>query len=229
MNAPSDRRGFLRGLVSLPLIGGGVALIGRPAAPVPIVEAMGAPMLGDPRERARYAWQAFSTAMWEVVPADAHGWLISRGGARRAYEPDDAVLRRKWGPAPPRRCLPECLLDPLPARAESLHPGPRRRAAPRHRPVELPRLRIWARRARRARVVAPSLTSDSDDAAATFRQHDEFDVKLRIVLNNHDRLILRIDSNKHDQSKRIVLDCCQVKSTLMSHCHEGDFVVFVEL
>lgn len=28
----SDRRGFLRGLVSLPLIGGGVTLIGKPSA-----------------------------------------------------------------------------------------------------------------------------------------------------------------------------------------------------
>jgi hypothetical protein len=32
MNGPHDRRGFLRSLVSLPLIGGGVTLIGQPAA-----------------------------------------------------------------------------------------------------------------------------------------------------------------------------------------------------
>ena len=32
MSAPSDRRGFLRGLVSLPLIGGGVTLLGAPSA-----------------------------------------------------------------------------------------------------------------------------------------------------------------------------------------------------
>lgn len=32
MSGPSDRRGFLRGLVSLPLIGGGVTLIGSPSA-----------------------------------------------------------------------------------------------------------------------------------------------------------------------------------------------------
>ena len=32
MTGPSDRRGFLRGLVSLPLIGGGVTLIGTPSA-----------------------------------------------------------------------------------------------------------------------------------------------------------------------------------------------------
>lgn len=32
MNVPASRRGFLRGLASLPLIGGGVTLIGAPTA-----------------------------------------------------------------------------------------------------------------------------------------------------------------------------------------------------
>lgn len=32
MTGPESRRGFLRGLVSLPLIGGGVTLIGAPTA-----------------------------------------------------------------------------------------------------------------------------------------------------------------------------------------------------
>ena len=32
MSAPENRRGFLRGLTTLPLIGGGVALIGTPTA-----------------------------------------------------------------------------------------------------------------------------------------------------------------------------------------------------
>ena len=32
MSASADRRGFLRGLASLPLVGGGVALIGTPTA-----------------------------------------------------------------------------------------------------------------------------------------------------------------------------------------------------
>lgn len=37
MSAPASRRGFLRGLTTLPLIGGGVALIGSPtAAAVPV-------------------------------------------------------------------------------------------------------------------------------------------------------------------------------------------------
>ena len=41
MNAPSSRRTFLRGLVSLPLVGGSIALIGRPtAAAVPVSDAL---------------------------------------------------------------------------------------------------------------------------------------------------------------------------------------------
>lgn len=41
MSSPTDRRGFLRGLVSLPLIGGSVALVGRPtAAAVPVSDAL---------------------------------------------------------------------------------------------------------------------------------------------------------------------------------------------
>ena len=41
MTGPSSRRGFLSGLVSLPLIGGGVTLIGRPvAAAEPVTPAL---------------------------------------------------------------------------------------------------------------------------------------------------------------------------------------------
>lgn len=77
----SDRRTFLRGLVSLPLIGGGVTLIGRPAAPVPLIQAAALPAFDDPRQRARYAWEAFSAAMRDVT-AGADGWIIL-GGAER--------------------------------------------------------------------------------------------------------------------------------------------------
>jgi len=76
----SDRRHFLRGLVSLPLIGGGVTLIGRPSAPVPLVQAAAMPALDDPRQRARYAWAAFSGAMRELT-SEADGWIV--GGAER--------------------------------------------------------------------------------------------------------------------------------------------------
>ena len=41
MNTSSARRGFLRGLASLPLIGGGVALIGEPVgAAVPVDDSL---------------------------------------------------------------------------------------------------------------------------------------------------------------------------------------------
>ncbi|TGD96197.1 hypothetical protein [Methylobacterium nonmethylotrophicum] len=41
MTGPSSRRGFLRGLTTLPLIGGGVTLIGSPtAAAVPLTGGM---------------------------------------------------------------------------------------------------------------------------------------------------------------------------------------------
>ena len=74
----SDRRSLLRGLVSLPLIGGGVTLIGAPSAPVPLIQAAALPAFDDPRQRARYAWEAFSAAMRDVT-ADADGWSVIGG------------------------------------------------------------------------------------------------------------------------------------------------------
>ena len=74
----ADRRSFLRGLVSLPLIGSGVTLIGCPAAAVPLVQAAALPAFDDPRQRASYAWEAFSAAMREVT-AGADGWSVQGG------------------------------------------------------------------------------------------------------------------------------------------------------
>jgi len=91
----SDRRSFLRGLATLPLIGGGVTLVGIPGAPVPLSQAMAAPSLGNPRERARYAWEAFSGAMRELT-AGADGWCIL-GAVERVtplpYLPAGAFMR----------------------------------------------------------------------------------------------------------------------------------------
>jgi len=73
----ADRRHFLHGLATLPLIGGGVTLI------------------GNPRERARYAWEAFSGAMRELT-AGADGWCVL-GAAERVtplpYLPAVAFMR----------------------------------------------------------------------------------------------------------------------------------------
>jgi hypothetical protein len=90
----ADRRSFLRGLVSLPLIGGGVTLIGAPSAPVPLVQAAAMPMLDDPRQRARYAWEAFTSAMREVA-AGTDGWII-RGGDRLTPLPHLGLKAGPW-------------------------------------------------------------------------------------------------------------------------------------
>lgn len=70
-----DRRAFLQSLVTLPLIGGGVTLIGAPSRPVPLVQAAALPEFVDPLDRARYAWKAFSSAMRDLA-SDADGWCI---------------------------------------------------------------------------------------------------------------------------------------------------------
>ena len=63
-DAPQIAAGFLR---TLPLIGGGVTLIGRATAVhVPLQQALAAPDLMGPKERARYAWSAFSAAAREL-------------------------------------------------------------------------------------------------------------------------------------------------------------------
>ncbi len=47
MTGPASRRGFLRGLTTLPLIGGGVTLIGRPTAVAePVTDALFRAYLG---------------------------------------------------------------------------------------------------------------------------------------------------------------------------------------
>ncbi|TDR93813.1 hypothetical protein [Enterovirga rhinocerotis] len=82
MTGPHDRRGFLRGLASLPLIGGGVTLIGRPvAAAVPVTDAL----------QERYlTWLAHE-----------HMAAVKEHAYRKSLE---AALR--WGPAK-RECSPE--------------------------------------------------------------------------------------------------------------------------
>lgn len=94
MSEPLPRRGFLRGLVSLPLIGGGVTLIGRPAAMAALArlpaapltssikEALAEPKLIGAKARARYAWATFSSAMNELT-VGTDGWIVECGGDRR--------------------------------------------------------------------------------------------------------------------------------------------------
>ncbi len=89
----TDRRSFLRSLVSVPLIGGGLTLIGQPSAPVPLVQAAAMPTLGDPRQRALYAWEAFSGAMRELTTG-ADGWIMHGAGER--FTPLPGVPAEAW-------------------------------------------------------------------------------------------------------------------------------------
>lgn len=59
---PSSRRGFLRGLAGLPMIGGGVAIIGSPTAAAVPVNEMADPVLAAINKH-RAAWQAFDDAV----------------------------------------------------------------------------------------------------------------------------------------------------------------------
>ncbi len=72
-----------------------MTLIGIPGVPVPLSQAMAAPALGNPRERARYASEAFSGAMRELT-AGADGWCVL-GAAERLtplpYLPAVAFMR----------------------------------------------------------------------------------------------------------------------------------------
>ena len=120
----SDRRSFLRGLVSLPLIGGGVTLIGAPSTPVPLVQAAAVPTLDDPRQRARYAWEAFSAAMLDLT-AGADEWRITGAGA----------MRMPCGRDPVTYChLAEVSFDVNREPASSRRPG---LVVERHREIQL--------------------------------------------------------------------------------------------
>ena len=88
MMAPIARRGLLRGLASLPLIGGSVAVIGKPtAAAVPITDALHERYLGwlahehraAVREHAyRKALAHYEARLVGVVP-DGEAWARAEG------------------------------------------------------------------------------------------------------------------------------------------------------
>lgn len=68
MTAPASRRGFLRGLTTLPLIGGGVALLGSPTA---VAEPITTDLLNSydawlEYERRHLRWERFKTPLWDV-------------------------------------------------------------------------------------------------------------------------------------------------------------------
>ena len=80
MSTTNDRRGFLRGLASLPLIGGGVTLIGNPTA---------AAVAATPHLLEAYnEWLSLerSWLQWE---------RFGRNGAEQQYSPDIEVVWRE--------------------------------------------------------------------------------------------------------------------------------------
>lgn len=82
MSGPSDRRGFLRGLVSLPLIGGGVTLIGNPvAAAEPVTERLMAEYvnwLAFERYRASIELNGNDLGNWYQHFGPAYHWHCER-------------------------------------------------------------------------------------------------------------------------------------------------------
>ncbi|TXM67465.1 hypothetical protein FV226_21780 [Methylobacterium sp. WL12] len=89
MSAPSDRRGFLRGLVSLPLIGGGVTLIGSPTA---VAMPLSEQLLDSydawlEYERRYLKWERYRDRRPEVTPGMACVWLNQATGETYDYVP----------------------------------------------------------------------------------------------------------------------------------------------
>lgn len=70
MSAPGSRRGFLRGLTTLPLIGGGVALIGAPSA---VAEPCTQPAL---EAYADWLAREYGETLIELAPLDHPGRAV---------------------------------------------------------------------------------------------------------------------------------------------------------
>lgn len=76
MNAPANRRGFLRGLTTLPLIGGSVALIGSPKG-----------VAGAPSEACLHSYLAW--LHYEQRAVHDHLWPGYRQASGMGYVPLD--------------------------------------------------------------------------------------------------------------------------------------------
>lgn len=77
MSAPHDRRGFLRGLVTLPLLGGGVTLIGQPTG---VAEPATRRLLIGYSEWLRVERQLLHDEMFPTADPEAREFL-SEGGS----------------------------------------------------------------------------------------------------------------------------------------------------
>ncbi|GJE60735.1 hypothetical protein [Methylobacterium trifolii] len=93
MSAAGGRRGFLRGLVSLPLIGGGVTLIGNPsAAAVPVMGGMVATYLAWLHFEMRYA--SWGCNGRNFVPMMNHGAVFHGRPGEHPADSARAALHR---------------------------------------------------------------------------------------------------------------------------------------
>lgn len=90
MSAPASRRGFLRGLTTLPLIGGGVALIGAPSA---VAEPVTKRLLGEYHDWLMYERFMVAREIEDDEPSrfgpqalfgNAWRWHRARGEVREA-------------------------------------------------------------------------------------------------------------------------------------------------
>ena len=101
MSRPADRRGFLRGLASLPLIGGGVALIGQPtAAAVPVTNELIGRYLSWLAHEHQAVWRDFvyrDCLSRTEVPPEWPGLTV----AQWAREVRDEAVLQAWVPDEP--------------------------------------------------------------------------------------------------------------------------------
>jgi hypothetical protein len=91
MTGPASRRGFLSGLVSLPLLGGGVTLIGSPSA---VAEPASQSLMSEYVSWLAYEWSRASIethgtdrGLWFPLHGPAYQWHRERGDRVHASVP----------------------------------------------------------------------------------------------------------------------------------------------
>ena len=104
MTAPASRRGFLRGLVSLPLVGGGVAILGDPMA---VAAPVTPRLLGAYSEWLRVERNLLHLELFPDADPRARPYLVppGAGAARHFHAPPHPGSWRDLPPASARAAL----------------------------------------------------------------------------------------------------------------------------